>query len=138
MKENRTKVEADPRASAKDVPSPSPNSLIFMQFSAKIVQNNTLAHRSWELAPPSPPLRKSWIHHCKASSIFHLQKEFSLLCKLINAGIIESLSFCHWGIPHHSDSFLSTIVDEFLSPHPGMQLYLIDRWIRKSRLLESF
>ena len=37
-----------------------PNSFIFMQFSAKIWQNNRLAHPNRELAPS----RKSWIRHC--------------------------------------------------------------------------
>ena len=46
---------------ARDARPPSPNSFIFMQFSAKNLQNNRLAHPLWELSPPSG---KSWIRHC--------------------------------------------------------------------------
>ena len=35
---------------------PRTNSFIFMQFSAKIVQNNRLVHPSWELTSPPHPL----------------------------------------------------------------------------------
>ena len=42
-------------------PGRVPNSFIFLQFSAKNLQNNRLAHQLRELAPP---LRKSWIRHC--------------------------------------------------------------------------
>ena len=34
------------------VPPWGPNSLFFLQFSAKNLQNNSLAHPLWELAPP--------------------------------------------------------------------------------------
>ena len=37
------------------VPSPDPSSFIFIQFSARNLQNNRLAHPLWELAPPGNP-----------------------------------------------------------------------------------
>ena len=50
---------ADPRV--RRGRAPCPNSFIFMQFSAKKLQNNTLAHSPRELVPPpleilDPPL----------------------------------------------------------------------------------
>ena len=47
--------------------SKGPNSFIFMQFSAKNLQNNRLAHPLWELAPPhgnlDPPLVRFELSH---------------------------------------------------------------------------
>ena len=45
---------------AREARSPRPNCFIFIQFSAKNLQNNTLAHTLGVGAPSE----KSWIHHC--------------------------------------------------------------------------
>ena len=42
----------DPRGTPRTRPPCGPNSFIFMQFSAKNLQNNTLARPLWALASP--------------------------------------------------------------------------------------
>ena len=59
---------------SRDAP-PGPNSFIFMQFSAKNLQNNRLAHPLWELAQPSG---KSWIRHWWVFQWNYLHQLFSL------------------------------------------------------------
>ena len=48
----------DPKGRQGRVRPRCPNYFIFMQYSAKILQNNRLAHQLWEF----PPSGKSWIN----------------------------------------------------------------------------
>ena len=45
-------IMADPRGCQGRVPPGDPNCLIFIEFSAKKMENNRLPHPLWELAPP--------------------------------------------------------------------------------------
>ena len=69
-------------------PPRGPNSFIFMQFSAKNLQINRLAHPLWQLAPSS---WKSWIRRCilvwQNLRIFQESKPYSRLAYCGGTGI---------------------------------------------------
>ena len=44
----------------------------------------------------------------------------------------------YWTVPHHSNSFLSTIANNVFQTPIRIQLYLIDSWSRKTRFLHLF
>ena len=78
---------ADPKGGARDVRLPwGLYSFIFMQFSAKKLQNNRLAHPFWKLAPPGKP----WIHHCQNS----LWK--NLLAHLVQLARVGKILLTYW------------------------------------------